>query len=148
MKKKWTKKEIIKLKELSKIKTFRDIYLCGRTYNAIRLMAIKLKIKSIYKPEEETKKLETRNKIANTLKRLGLRPPSPLGRIASLETKRKMSEAHKREKCWNWKGGIIPIEDDIYDYIVMGQLLEHIDLLKPYGRYETEVLRTLRIAEL
>ncbi len=110
MKKKWTKKEILKLKNLSKVKTFRDIYLCGRTYNAIRSMAIKLNIKSIYKPSEETKKLEIRNKISDTLKRLGLKPPSPRGRVASLKTLKKMSESHKGEKCHFWKGGISTYE--------------------------------------
>lgn len=65
---------------------------------------------------------ETKKKMSETAKRLGLKPPSPLGRHhseeakqkirvfntgkkVSLEFRKKMSEINKGEKHWNWRGG-------------------------------------------
>lgn len=36
-----------------------------------------------------------------------------LGKKASLETRKKMSESHKKEKSWSWKGGVSAINDII-----------------------------------
>jgi len=62
--KKWTEKEIESLKKLSKTMTFKEIAKeLGKTHDAVRTEAIKLGLKSIYKPSEETKKLKTRKKL-------------------------------------------------------------------------------------
>lgn len=72
---------------------------------------------------------ETRRKMSETRKRLGIKPPSPKGKKISEETREKMrqaqkgrkgmpltdeqkaylSEIHKGEKSHLWKGGITPI---------------------------------------
>lgn len=73
---------------------------------------------------------ETRRKMSETRKRLGIKPPSPKGRVVSAETRAKLSKAHtgrkgrpltkaekenlskfwkgrrKPEEHWSWKGGI------------------------------------------
>ena len=47
---------------------------------------------------------ETRRKLSETHKRLRTRPPSPLGKKRSLETRMKISEGLKGAKNPNWKG--------------------------------------------
>lgn len=76
---------------------------------------------------------ETRKKLSVICKKMGTRPPSPLGRHLSKETKQKIGNSnrgHKQSKelrkklnelaskrCgskhYNWKGGINPINDTI-----------------------------------
>jgi hypothetical protein len=69
----WTEEENNKLIELSKDYTFKDLArFFDRSYDAIRIQAIKLGLKSIYKPEEETKKDEIRKKISATLQGVSL----------------------------------------------------------------------------
>lgn len=52
------------------------------------------------------KKLEVREKQSKTRKKLGLKPPSNLGKKFSDQHKKKLSETHKGVKSSLWKGGI------------------------------------------
>lgn len=64
----WTEQQIEKLIESSAELTFKEMpEIIDKTYEAIRIMASKLDIKSPYNPSEETKKEQTRQKISCTL---------------------------------------------------------------------------------
>ena len=72
---------------------------------------------------------ETKRKMGETRKKLGIKPPSPKGKRMSEETKRKLSEAHKGrkgrpltdaqkrhlselhkgDKSHLWRGGVTPV---------------------------------------
>ena len=65
---KWTKEEEELLLKLSEQISFRDMQsMFSRSYSAIRTRAIKLGAKSIYKPSEETRKLDIRKRISSKL---------------------------------------------------------------------------------
>jgi hypothetical protein len=58
----------------------------------------------------------TKKKISEISLRLGLKPPSPLGKkhppefgLAISKRKKGKSSSYRGEKHWNWKGGITPI---------------------------------------
>jgi hypothetical protein len=59
------------------------------------------------------KRLDVRKKSSETRKRLGLKPPSNLGKKFTDGHKKKLSDSHKginnwssKEQCYFWKGGI------------------------------------------
>ena len=61
------------------------------------------------KPFSEQHRRRLSKKTSEVNKRLGRIPPSRLGIPHSKETKRKMSESHKGNKSYLWKGGITPL---------------------------------------
>jgi len=67
------------------------------------------------------KSATTKKKISNTLKRLGIKPPSVKGKHWTLSegTRRKLSEVKKGEKSSNWKGGITPENHKIRNSLEM-----------------------------
>lgn len=71
---KWTEEQINTLISLSEDMSLYDLskILVDKTYNAIRLKAASLGVKSIYSPGEETKKEEVRKKISATLQGISL----------------------------------------------------------------------------
>jgi hypothetical protein len=72
---KWTEEQLDKLIKMSGEMTFAEIakVFTDKTYDAIRTKAIQLGIKSIYEPNEETKKEETRRKISASLQGISLK---------------------------------------------------------------------------
>lgn len=64
---------------------------------------------------------ELKKKLSDTMKRLGIIPPSAKGRKLSEEVKKHLSEFktgkpqpwNKRERNGNWKGGLTPINSKI-----------------------------------
>ena len=50
--------------------------------------------------------LETRKKMSETHKRLGTSPPSNKGKKFSKDVRKRMGNAHKGEKNSSWQGGI------------------------------------------
>ncbi|MBN1366222.1 MAG: hypothetical protein JW976_15570 [Syntrophaceae bacterium] len=62
-----------------------------------------------YKHTEGHKK-----KVSETLKKIGHKPPSWLGKHHTEETKIKERESHSGDKCYNWKGGITPFRTKIW----------------------------------
>ncbi len=53
----------------------------------------------------------TKRKISKALKRIGHKPPSSLGRKHSEASKIKMSKIHRGENSYLWRGGISPINE-------------------------------------
>lgn len=67
----WTENEIKELKKLSSVYTFKEISeKIGKTHDAVRMMAIKLGIDSIYNPG--VRNIETRKKISCTLQGINI----------------------------------------------------------------------------
>lgn len=47
---------------------------------------------------------ESKRKLSEAHKKLGTRPPSPYGRILSLDARKRIGDAHRAEKSPSWKG--------------------------------------------
>jgi len=56
---------------------------------------------------------ETKKKLSEIHKRIGTKPPSNKDKKPSLQTRKKLSEANKGMKMWNWKGGITSLNKKI-----------------------------------
>lgn len=94
----WSRGEDKKLRVLAKRKTFKEIAkLLNRSYDAVRIRAIKLGIKSVYSPGEETKKKEIRKKISSSLQ--GILPENWNGFKESKNALIRKSEPYQK---WRW----------------------------------------------
>ena len=113
---------------------------------------------------------EARKNMSDAQKRMGKKPPSALGLKRTQETKKKISEYRtgrprpeiQGEKCYNWKGGITPInavirtsleyknwrksvfERDDYSCVqcgirfikgITGKVELHADHIKPFAKF-------------
>lgn len=77
----------------------------------IRYKNISITKKGIFPQQLHTKQAAINRIIA--IKKSGNKPPSPLGRKSSIETRQKLSELHFGEKNQMWKGGVTPINKKI-----------------------------------
>ena len=56
--------------------------------------------------ETDIRILNSSKKLSETIKKLGIKPPSPLGKHFSKSHKENLAKSHQGEKCNFWKGGI------------------------------------------
>lgn len=124
----WTYTDDQLLTELSDTKTFKEIaQIMDRSYDAIRSRAIKLGIRSVYDPGQETQKPETRVKISSTLQ--GITPEEWDGFKESLN-----SLVRKSEEYQDWRKKVF--ERDNFKCVKCGiNGYVEADHIKPFALY-------------